>query len=254
VANDTTVTYRQDVRAVLLVLVGCGTPHEPPRATSVVTLNDPGAAPQHAVQYASHPGTRRVQVIAGDARTPRTMTFVVDVEVGAGTSPIHVRYRGIDALIPQGNGSGSDAPDPEIGAFVRHVAGTLASDVHGRATANADSERVWTTPSIPNALSVAIVPLPTEPIGVGARWHVTGADPVLAMTDAAFDYEATALDADGATVRWTGKATGGGTTVSFDGTATVRFADLVPERATIVEHIPPQPPDIPALDLVITIE
>ncbi len=247
--------YHRAVRAVLLVLAACGGPHEPPSATSIVTLREPGASPQHAIQYAPRAGTRRLNVISGDARTSRGMTFVVDLEMTAATSPIHVRFHGIDALIPAGNhSSGSDVSDPDIGEFVRHVAGTVASDVHGRATANADSDHVWTTPSLPNALTMSIVPLPTEPIGIGAQWHVTGADPALAVTDAAFDYTATALDADGATVRWTGKAIANGTAVALDGTATVRFTELVPVRATIVQHVPASSPDIPAIDVALAIE
>jgi len=181
------------------------------------------------------------------------MAFVVDVEVAAGTSPIRARFRGVDALVPH-RGSGSATADPDIGGFVRHVAGSLASDGHGRATANADSDHVWTTPSIPNALSMAIVPLPTEPIGRGARWHVAGADPGLGVSDAELDYEATALDTDGATVRWTGNVHKDGLAIQLEGTATVRFTELLPAHTTIVQHVPPQPGGIPALDFVITIE
>lgn len=217
-----------------------------------MTLREAGAAPQRITQYATLAGTRHVRVSAGDARPTATMTFLVDVDTAAGTAPIHARFRGVDALTPQSK-DGPSAPDPQIGEFVRHVAGTLASDVHGRATANVDSDKVWTTPSLPAVLSMAIVPLPTEPIGVGARWRVTGADPVLAVTDAVFDYQATALDANGATVSWTAKATTKGVVIAMDGTTTIRFADLIPVRATITQHVPASG-QIPALDFVITIE
>src|SRR5258706_4894868 len=107
------------MRAVLVVLAvavagACGSPHDPPGATSVVTLRDAGAAPQRVIRYAPHGGKRRIRVGSTDVG----MVFVVDVDVAAGAPPFRGRFKGVDAVRLAHKGSPEES-DPEISAILR---------------------------------------------------------------------------------------------------------------------------------------
>lgn len=222
------------MKSVLLALLAAGCHGDPPPSTATVALVDPGREPRREMRYAPSGGDREIRF-----EMPM-MVFVVDWKLVGGDPP-HYRFHGKDAL-----GTDEAPASADEREVMRKVAtgaqGDIAADVHGRATSASGSQS-----TIEELLGIAIVPWPTEPIGVGARWHVTGrAAPGTKPIDAALDYELVALDGDQAKVRWTGHNLQGATEIQkMAGEMTVRPSDLLPVGGWIDQTlpIPNLPPD-----------
>ena len=144
--------------------------------------------------------------------------------------PARYHYQGKD-LITTPPLKGDEPVD--IKRLATGSSGEMGADSHGRATAAS----AFDEDTMRDLLGLAIVPFPSEPVGVGARWHVAGrAAPGVLAFDAALDYELVAFDGDALQVRWAGTITDGHKTVeSFAGTATVRPSDLLPVTADLTQ-------------------
>jgi hypothetical protein len=198
---------------------------QPPASTASVTLVDPGHEPRRAIAYAPRDGTRLVNLKLQD------MTFVVQWRLDH-ADPTRYHYQGKDLIMtPPPKGDEASA----IKTIATASSGEMGADSHGRATAASALD----TDSTRDLLAFAIVPFPSEPVGVGARWHVGGrAAPGVQAIDAALDYELVAFDGDAIQVRWTGTMTDGQQlAASFAGTATVRPSDLLPVMADFTQKI-----------------
>src|SRR5262249_17500954 len=93
-----------------------------------------------------------------------------------------------------------------VGAMYTAITGTVAADAQGRAHLTRTSATMPTNPSLLWMLQPLFVPLPSEPIGVGARWTVKQP---LAMNDldGALErtYELTSIDRDTLGIRLRGR-------------------------------------------------
>lgn len=203
-----------------LVLAACSR-FEPPAPTSIVTLREPGAEPRRVLSY--HP----LATVPGPRFTidDPDLTLALSWQPDAQVKPPGLRYRFsvTEAKFLHG--------DSDIEAlFLALEPGVLVSDDHGRASAGLPGAR-WTAPSIPGLLTAFIIPLPTETIGAGARWHVTGPASGSVPASVSSDYQLTALSAEEATVSWdstfSSQADSKGS-ITLHGSATIRFDDLLP--------------------------
>ncbi len=227
---------------------GCHGEAKAPDSQSVVTLRDAGRAPLHALAYRPGTSTRQVKFKTG----PATTTIEWKPDDGR---PSSLRYRfvltGLDFADTPAAGEAE-----VLKSLIGKVTGTVVSDAHGRATAINDSERYRIAPAVPDIASLAIVPLPTEAIGVGARWTVTGHPSPQLPIKAALDYEAIAISPEGATVRWTGHydAETGERSSDVDGQMEIRFDDVMPLRGSLRQRPVLPSPDSKPIELMIAIE
>ncbi len=211
------------MKLVIAALLGACGSFEPPPPTAVVTLRDPGAEPRRALAYrprASVPAPRFSYVIENGKSLELALAWQLDPKSTPHTS--RYRFSVTDAKMP-----GAPAAEPALDAFTSLDPGAVVSDDHGRASAAVPGSRT-TWPSIPALLTTFIVPLPIEPVGVGARWHVDS-KPTEPPNAQSTDYQLTALTADGAEVAWDTKATSSvdGSSATLHATATIRFDDLL---------------------------
>jgi hypothetical protein len=185
----------------------------------------PGKAPRQALRYGADAGERLLTVAVrvdtreytGKSWTPwgtlPEIRYGLALSREAGQPPLSVR--GLDVEIGQ-----PAAAEPDVAAYVTRVADEMAeryrSQVQGRrASATIDArgrielvEPTAGTDPAPGAhtrrevlqiLAESVVPLPEEPVGVGARWRVTmllgrGA----AMVNQVATYELVAIEKSGA--------------------------------------------------------
>lgn len=145
-----------------------------------LTLLLPGDEPQREVAYGRGSGTRtvRLAIETSLADAPPETKTTIDLDVmlhppGKGAEPRR-RFRVAKAAI----GEGVPPPSPEEREAIAAIAGTLEKVV-GQVElkgphhiAFSQTEGAPTTPSVPWLLHQLAVPLPTYPIGKGAKWSV----------------------------------------------------------------------------------
>lgn len=178
-----------------------------------VSLLAAGSAPRRALSYQPVDRDRQLELtIELDAGIPgegMKLGLVLDWSE-AGTADGRPRrdyaVTGADAAsMPASAGAQEAQIIRMIASSYRGTAGHALSTPSGH-VAFAQTAGKPMTPNLTWLLSVAVVPLPVEPVGVGARWRavqrgtIEGAAYVLDRT-----YELVALEADGARLRVTGE-------------------------------------------------
>lgn len=176
-----------------------------------VTIDDSGQQPEAVLRYA--PGTIDREIHYVLVVADHTNATIVDMRYRWTCLPC--RYH-LTRLAP------ADAPDP-----IKRQFASMAKDVHGDVTISTDGHVavqpatiVSTTPSTSELFATAVVPFPTVPVGVGARWTVT---------DGSKKTQVTLLSRDdhGASVAIDVVDTAGGERVEAHGKLAVSFTDPV---------------------------
>ncbi len=260
-AADAATTTRDDPVAASTTM----TSPQPTPAT--VDLLDPGAEPRSAVAFRFEEGTTSTTVLTTDQLVVlRRGTDRQQVD----PPPIHQEVR---TEVVEADASGArmeqeivrvwiDGDDPELEAVLEPTVGTVVTyrtDPHG-ATSDWDLEL---PDDAPEAVADQVrqfvdqgsslnPPLPTEPIGVGARWRTTsttqidGVELTMVATYTATDLDDEALAFDlavempvagdaGATGTFTGTGKG---TIHLDGTAATQRSRLSGEQTIEVSDGP----------------
>jgi len=147
------------------------------------------------------------------------------------------------AIVPPDAKHGEDAIIGAVGAMYSAIGGIVAADAQGRAKLQRTTSTVPTKPSLLWLMQPLFVPMPSEPIGVGARWTVkqrlsmNDVDGALERT-----YELTGIQGDTLAIRvsgptrWHEKGGAGSATALVDeisGTLTVNAGDVLAQSADI---------------------
>jgi hypothetical protein len=233
--------------AVSVVAAGAAcSASEPELSKETITLLEAGRAPHRAVTYRP----TRAHTTKGAVRD--SMHFTVDWKLlSARDGKAKYRFQITEAGMapPAGElanmGAEEAAVQQQVFAMVRKLGkGVVVGDAQGRVGAAHDSAIAHVSPSIPDLAELMVVPLPTEPIGVGARWRVQGARWADAVVD--LEYEARELSAEGVTVTLQGGSEQDAMRTALTGEIAARFDDLVPQRGTLttVIRVPGIEPEI----------
>lgn len=142
------------VAAIVLAVAACG---GAPEQTATLELVDPGAEPRVQLRYTFDKLEREVSFVSvHDDRPGETfsdMRYRVTCERGG------CRYQMVTFNV------------------LREDFAQIKGEIHGKIRIGASGpigitpgSNVWTTPSTPELMRAAVVPLPEQAIGVGARW------------------------------------------------------------------------------------
>jgi hypothetical protein len=216
-----------------------------------VTLLDAGKQPRRALRY--QPGRARRQFELGyeiampearakgkDEETRFALTVdwrAADAEAGRARREWTVTDTRAVAL-PASAAAGEASIIRSIAEAYRGATGHVVADSAGRGTFTR-GEGQPVRPGVESLLEQAVVPLPAEPIGVGATWRSARSQTIDGAI-ATYTYELVALDARRARVRVAGleaatpagdaddAAEPIGMAVKLEGEAEIDFSDLLP--------------------------
>jgi hypothetical protein len=210
---------------VCAVLAACGG-GDPKVPATVIALADPGAAPRRALVYQPKAVKRAARIIVQQPG----LVMAVDWKLTSSSRTAPIRY-GFELTGVKFDFDDGDTLVEDM--MMKLEPGVAVGDEHGRVAAKILGAHN-TAPSIPVVLMTVIVPLPSEPIGVGAKWIVRGdgfGDP---GAKAVTDYQLTALAADGGTVTAHRTTTLDGKAVAEEtSTMQIRFDDLLPVQTDL---------------------
>jgi hypothetical protein len=148
--------------AAVVLIAACG---GSTTTSGKLELVDAGAEPRVKLQYTLGAIERDVAFVS-DVEDPPQQRFA-DMRYHVRCSPGSCRYQMVKFEV-MGQGSDFDRVKKEIRGTIRMPANGLVSITTDTA--------MTSTPSTPELFKTAIVPLPADAIGVGARWKVSDQD------------------------------------------------------------------------------
>jgi hypothetical protein len=210
--------------AVVCAVAGC-TSYSPPPSTKLVTLVGSGAEPRRALAYTADDRDQTVRVAVGG------MIVVLDWRHASDELyRFHIDHLDIDA--PAG-------VQKEMVAMMGDGRGGAWIDTQGRASVGLARPGEMTPLFLP-LLDELSVPLPSEPVGVGASWHMIGPSAWPDGGKLGATYHLIELTAIGAKVEWDVTDVPPSLTprdpkitAHMHGTAKIEFADVLPAEASL---------------------
>ena len=138
-----------------------------------MTLQEPGAEPRQELRYAPT-GIARTPKLAVELVPPRGPTLRIALGLSYRSVGDGMAYEVKEASV---SSDGGPARGPQQAMFDRMRAGFSrvrgdATVVSGRQPRLTQNQGQWTTPPVPWLMHTVMVPLPEEPVGVGAKWTV----------------------------------------------------------------------------------
>lgn len=179
-----------------------------------VTVLAAGVEPRRALRYQLGGPDRRVnlalEVAAPVPNEGMKFGMVVDWRAARSADPGRMRrdwsVSSTRTLAAPGSaGAGERQIIDTLASAYRGNAGHAVANSAGHASFTRTSAGAPVRPTVEGMFEMAVVPLPSEPVGVGARWRADRTETVDGETyTLSYTYELVALAADGARVRISG--------------------------------------------------